>query len=64
MLAKFLPDQDEMENFCRGPHMLFVPTNKSFGPVVSEENIFIFSANQKQELPTVAMFFVVVSRQM
>ena len=40
MLAKFLPDQDGMENFNRGPHMLLVPKNKSFRSVFSEEKFF------------------------
>ena len=37
-------------------HICFLPSFGSFGQVVSEENIFFKSANQKQELPMVAMF--------
>jgi len=33
-----------------------VPTNKSFGNVVLEQMIKIFSANQKQELSMAVMF--------
>ena len=34
----------------------FLPSFSSFGQAVSEEKIFLKSANQKQELPMVAMF--------
>jgi hypothetical protein len=37
-------------------HRCFLPSFGSFGQVVSEEKIFFKSANQKQELPVVAMF--------
>jgi hypothetical protein len=34
----------------------FVPCFGSFGQAVSEEKVFLKSANQKQELPMAAMF--------
>jgi len=34
--------------------MVFIPSNTSFGLVVSEEKFFTVSANQKQELAMVA----------
>ena len=37
-------------------HRCFLPSFGSFGQVVSEEKILKKSANQKQELPVVAMF--------
>jgi len=37
-------------------HRCFLPSFGSFGQAVSEEKIKKKSANQKQELPTVAMF--------
>jgi hypothetical protein len=37
-------------------HRCFLPSFGSFGKVVSEENIFFKSANQKQVLPVAAMF--------
>ena len=48
-----------MRKFCKGPPIdasckVFVP----FGQVISEEKIFEISANQKQELPMVAIFVV------
>ena len=37
-------------------HRCLLPRFGSFGQAVSEEKIFKKSANQKQELPVVAMF--------
>ena len=37
-------------------HRCLLPSFGSFGQAVSEEKIFKKSANQKQELPVVAMF--------
>jgi hypothetical protein len=37
-------------------HRCFLPSFGSFGQAVSEEKIFFKLANQKQELPVVAMF--------
>ena len=37
-------------------HRCFLPSFGSFGQAISEEKIFFKSANQKQELPMVAMF--------
>ena len=37
-------------------HRCFLPSFGSFGQAVSEKKIFFKSANQKQELPVVAMF--------
>jgi hypothetical protein len=37
-------------------HRCFLPSFGSFGQAVSEEKIFKKSANQKQELPVVAIF--------
>jgi hypothetical protein len=37
-------------------HRCFLPSFGSFGQMVSEENIFKKSANQKQVSPVVAMF--------
>ena len=44
-----------MDNFVEDFTYLFVPTNKSFGHAVSEENKVL--ANQKQELLTTVMFY-------
>jgi hypothetical protein len=38
-------------------HRCFLPSFGSFGQTVSEKKILKKSANQKQELPVVAMFF-------
>jgi hypothetical protein len=41
--------------YTSGSHTVFVETKKSFGLVLSEENI---SANQKQNLSMLAMFLL------
>ena len=44
------------QSLQRTLHGCFLPNFSSFGKVVSEENIFQKSTNQKQEWPVVAMF--------
>ena len=46
-------NKQSLERTC---HRCFLLSFGSFGQVVSEEKIFFKSANQKQELPMVAMF--------
>jgi hypothetical protein len=41
-----------MKKFYRG----FLPSLAPFGQAISEEKIFLILANQKQELPLVAIF--------
>ena len=57
MAAIFLVRSRQNEEFLqRTSHTLFVPTNKLFGLVGSEE-IFKALANHNQELTVAAMFF-------
>ena len=44
------------ENLQRTLHSCFLPSLAPFGQAVSEEKIFLTVANQKQELPLVAIF--------
>ena len=44
------------QSLQRTLHRCLLPSFGSFGQAVSEEKIFKKSANQKQELPVVAMF--------
>ena len=47
-----ITDLNEMSNL----HRCFLPSFGSLGQAVSEEKIFLKTANQKQELPVAAMF--------
>ena len=51
-----ITDHNEMSNLQRTFHRCFLPGFGSFGQAVSEKKIFFKLANQKQELPVVAMF--------
>ena len=51
-----LSDRDRMSNLQRTFQGCFLPSFGSFDQAVSEEKIFQKSANQRQELPVVAMF--------
>ena len=53
-----LTDRDEISNLYRGPSIdaSYQVSFTSFGQAVSEEKIFLKSANQKEEFPMVAMF--------
>jgi len=46
-----------MEILYRISHTSYLQSNNSLCLLVSDEKIFLISANQKQEMPMVTMFF-------